>query len=68
MSKRNRDQNQSRKSSNVGVSKMDLDVGASTTNIRNSILIMENLNLGGCETLETINMFLNPSIWVLLVF
>ena len=62
MSKINRDQKQSRKSSYVGVSEMDHDAGASTTNIGNSILIMENLNLGGCETLKTLNMFLNPSI------
>ena len=36
--------------------------GASTTYIRNSILIMENSNSRGCETMETPNMFLNPSI------
>ena len=35
---------------------------ASTTYIGNSILIMKNLDSGGCETLETPNMFLNPSI------
>ena len=39
-----------------------IDAGASTTCIGNSILIMENSNLGGRETLETQNMFLNPSI------
>ena len=39
-----------------------IDVGASTTYIGNSILIMENSNSGGCETLETPNIFLNPSI------
>ena len=39
-----------------------VDAGASTTYIENSILIMENSNLGGCETLETPNLFLNPSI------
>ena len=38
------------------------DIGASTTYIGNSILIMENSYSGGCETLETPNMFLNPSI------
>ena len=38
------------------------DAGASTTNIENSILIMENSNSEGCETLETPNIFLNPSI------
>ena len=38
------------------------DVGASTTNIGNSIFIMENSNLEGCETLETPHLFLNPSI------
>ena len=38
------------------------DVGASTTYIENSILIMKNSYLRGCETLETPNMFLNPSI------
>ena len=37
------------------------DVGASTTYIGNSIF-MENLYSGGYETLETPNMFLNPSI------
>ena len=35
---------------------------ASTTNIRNSILIIENLASGGCETLETPNIFLFPSV------
>ena len=39
-----------------------LDVGASTTNIGNSIFIMENSDSGGFETLETPNIFLNPSI------
>ena len=39
-----------------------VDAGASTTYIENSILIMENSDLGGYETLETPNMFLNPSI------
>ena len=34
----------------------------SHTYIGNSILIMENSDSGGCETLETPNMFLNPSI------
>ena len=38
------------------------DVGASTTNIENSILIMENSYSGGCKTLETPNIFLFPSI------
>ena len=28
----------------------------------NSILIMENSDLGGCETLETPNIFLFPSV------
>ena len=45
-----------------------IGVGAFTTYIGNSILIIENLDLGGCETLETPNMFLNPSIRVLLLF
>ena len=35
---------------------------ASTTFIGNLILIMENSYSGGPETLETPNMFLNPSI------
>ena len=35
---------------------------ASTTNTRNLILIMENSDFRGCETLETPNLFLNPSI------
>ena len=38
------------------------DAGASTIYIENLILIMENSDLGGCETLETPYMFLNPSI------
>ena len=37
-------------------------VGASITYIENSILIMKFSYLGGCETLETQNLFLNPSI------
>ena len=37
-------------------------VGASITNIRNSILVMENSYSRGYETLETPNLFLNPSI------
>ena len=32
--------------------------------IRNSILIMENSNSGGCETLETPNIFLFPSVLI----
>ena len=39
-----------------------IDARASTTNIGNSILIIENSDSGGCETLETPNLFLNPSI------
>ena len=39
-----------------------IDAGASITNIGNLIFIMENLDSGGCETLETPNLFLNPSI------
>ena len=35
-----------------------IDAGASTTYIGNSILIMENSNMGVCETLETPNIFL----------
>ena len=42
-----------------------LDVGASTTDIENSIFIMENYDSRGCETLETPNIFLNPSILIL---
>ena len=38
------------------------DARASTTYTGNSILIMENSYSGGYETLETPNMFLNPSI------
>ena len=38
------------------------DVGASTTYIGNSILIMEDSYSGGSETLETPNIFLLPSI------
>ena len=39
-----------------------IDAGASTTYIENSILIMENSYSEGCKTLETPNVFLNPSI------
>ena len=38
------------------------DVRVSTTNIMNLIFIMENSDSGGCETLETPNLFLNPTI------
>ena len=38
------------------------DAGASTTFIRNPILIMENSYSGGCETLETPNIFLFPNV------
>ena len=38
------------------------DAGVSRTFIRNPILIMENLDSGGCETLETPNIFLFPSV------
>ena len=38
------------------------DARAFTTYIGNSILIMENSDLGGCETLETPNIFLFPSV------
>ena len=38
------------------------DAGASTTFIRNPILIMENSNSRGYETLETANIFLFPSV------
>ena len=41
---------------------------AFTTYIGNSILIMENSDLGGCETLETPNIFLFPSVLSLLLF
>ena len=37
-------------------------IPASTTNIGNSILIMENSDSGSCETLETPNIFLFPSV------
>ena len=39
------------------------DAGASKTFIRNPILIMENSNSGGCETLEKPNIFLYPSVF-----
>ena len=39
------------------------DVGASRRFIRNSILIMENSYSGGCETLETPNIFLFSSFF-----
>ena len=39
-----------------------IDIGASITNIENSIFIMKNSNSEGCETLEAPNQFLNPSI------
>ena len=39
------------------------DARASTTYIGNSILIMENSYSRGCETLETPNIFLFPSIF-----
>ena len=38
------------------------DVGASRRFIRNSILVMENPYSGGCETLETPNIFMFPSV------
>ena len=38
------------------------DAGASRTFIRNPILIMENSDSGGCETLKTPNIFLFPSV------
>ena len=38
------------------------DVGAFTTNLGNSILIIENSDSGVCKTLETPNIFLFPSI------
>ena len=38
------------------------DAGASETLIRNPILIMENSYSGDCETLETLNIFLFPSV------
>ena len=38
------------------------DAGASIINIGKSIFIMEDLDSGGCETLETPNIFLFPSI------
>ena len=43
-------------------------IPASTTNIGNSILIMENSDSGGCETLETPTIFLFPSVMSLLLF
>ena len=44
------------------------DARAFTTYIGNSILIMENSDLGGCETLETPNMFLFPSVITILIW
>ena len=41
------------------------DVRAFTTYIGNSILIMENSDLGGCETLD---IFIFPSVLSLLLF
>ena len=38
------------------------DAGASRTFIRNPILILENSDSRGCETLETPNIFLFPSV------
>ena len=38
------------------------DAKASTTYIENSILIMKNSNSGGYETLETLNVFIFPSV------
>ena len=38
------------------------DAGASRRFIRNSILIMENSDSGGYETLETSNIFMFPSV------
>ena len=43
------------------------EVGASTTNIENSFFIMETSDLGGCKTLETPNLFLNPCIVSLVI-
>ena len=43
------------------------DAIAFTTYIGNSILIMENSDFGGCETLETPNIFLFPSVLSLLL-
>ena len=44
------------------------DARVFTTYIGNSILIMENSDLGDCETLETPNIFLFPSVLSLLLF
>ena len=38
------------------------DAKASTRYIENSILIMKNSNSGGYETLETLNVFIFPSV------
>ena len=38
------------------------DARASITYLGNSILIMENLDSGGCETLETPNIFIFPNL------
>ena len=53
---------QAQKTQNSGIQPTIIDAGASTTNNENSILIMENSDSGGCEALETPNLFLNPSI------
>ena len=44
------------------------DARAFTTYIGNSILIMENSDLGDCETLETPNIFIFSSVLSLLLF
>ena len=44
-----------------------IDARASTTNIGNSIFFMKNSYSRGCETLETPNLFLNPSIVSLVI-
>ena len=43
-------------------------IPVSTTNIGNLILIMENSDSGGWETLETPNIFIFPSVLSLLLF
>ena len=62
--------NESTQTTNVMKIKAQRNRGARafTTYIGNSILIMENSDLGDCETLETPNIFLFPSVLSLLLF
>ena len=48
----------------MGRASRQCDAGAFTINIKNSIFIIENSDFGGCETLETQNLFLNQVLCV----